>query len=89
MINLKNEDNQCFRRCHITHLNPPEKYPQRVKKTDKQYIDKLDYPRIEFPVSVKQYNRIEKQKNINDNVFDYEAKQPFQSIYQKNNLKMR
>ena len=88
MINLKNEDNQCFRRCHITHLNPPEKYPQRVKKIDKQYIDKLDYPRIEFPVSVKQYNRIEKQKNINVNVFDYESIQPFQSIYQKNNLKM-
>lgn len=59
------------------------------QKTDKQYTDKLDYPRIEFPVSVKQYNRIEKQKNINVNVFDYEAKQPFQSIYQKNNLKMR
>ena len=59
------------------------------KKTDKQYIDELDYPRIEFPVSVKQYNSIEKQKNINVNVFDYEAIQPFQSIYQKNNLKMR
>ena len=59
------------------------------KKTDKQYIDELDYPRIEFPVSVKQYNSIEKQKNINANVFDYEAIQPFQSIYQKNNLKMR
>ena len=59
------------------------------KKTDKQYVDELDYPRIEFPVSVKQYNRIEKQKNINVNVFDYEARQPFQSIYQKNNLKMR
>ena len=59
------------------------------KKTDKQYVDELDYPRIEFPVSVKQYNRIEKQKNINVNVFDYEAIQPFQSIYQKNNLKMR
>ena len=59
------------------------------KKTDKQYVDELDYPRIKFPVSLKQYNRIEKQKNINVNVFDYEAKQPFQSIYQKNNLKMR
>ena len=59
------------------------------KKTDKQYVDELDYPRIEFPVAVKQYNRIEKQKNINVNVFDYEAIQPFQSIYQKNNLKMR
>ena len=28
------------------------------------YINKLDYSNIEFPVSVKQYNKIEKQNNI-------------------------
>lgn len=32
---------------------------------------------IEFPVDVKQYNKIEKQNNININVFGYENKQPF------------
>ena len=40
-------------------------------------IDKLDYSGIEFPVTVKQYNKIEKQNNININVFGYEEKQPF------------
>ena len=30
LINLKNEDNECFRWCHIRHLNPKEKDPQRI-----------------------------------------------------------
>ena len=32
LINMKNKDNECFRWCHIRHLNPQQKYPQR--KTD-------------------------------------------------------
>ena len=77
LINLKNEDNECFRWCHIRHINPQDKNPQMIKKTDKQYVEKLDYTDIEFPVTVKQYNRIEKQNGINVNVFGYELKQPY------------
>ena len=77
LINMKNEDNECFRWCHIRHINPQEKYPQRIKKIDKQYVEKLDYKNIEFPVNVKHYNKIEKQNSININVFGYENKQPY------------
>ena len=77
LINMKNEDNECFRWCHIRHLNQQEKYPQRIKKTDKQYVEKLDYSNIEFPVNVKHYNKIEKQNSININVFGYENKEPY------------
>ena len=77
LINMKNEDNECFRWCHIRHINPQEKYPQRIKKTDKQYVRKLNYLGIEFPVGVKHYNKIEKQNSININVFGYEDKQPY------------
>ena len=77
LINMKNEDNECFRWCHIRHLNPQDKYPQRIKNVDKQYIKNLDYSGIEFPVTVKQYNKIEKQNEININVFGYEDKQPY------------
>ena len=59
LINLKNKDNECFRWCHIRHLNSQMKNPQRIKKCDKKYIEKLDYVRIEFPVTVTQYNKIE------------------------------
>ena len=77
LINMKNKDNECFRWCHIRHLNPQDKDPQRIKKTDKQYIKKLDYSSIEFPVTVKQINKIEKQNNISINLFGYEEKQKF------------
>ena len=77
LINLKNNDNECFRWCHIRHSNYQDKYPQRIKKVDKEYIDKLNYEGIEFPVTIKQLNKIEKQNEININVFGYEAKQPY------------
>ena len=77
LINMKNEDNECFRWCHIRRLNPQDKDPQRIKRCDKEYINKLDYSGIEFPVTVKQYNKIENQNEININVFGYENKQPY------------
>ena len=77
LINLQNKDNECFRWCHIRHSNPQEKDPQRIKKTDKKFISQLDYSNIEFPVTVKQINKIEKQNNICINLFGYEEKQKF------------
>ena len=47
---------------HIRHLNPQDKYPQRIKKSDKQYIKNLDYNGIEFQATIKQINTIEKTK---------------------------
>ena len=77
IINIKNNDDECFRWCHIRHLLPQNKDPQRIKKCDKKYVEKLDYSGIEFPVSVKQYNKIEKQNNIRVNVFGYEEGQRY------------
>ena len=87
LINMKNEDNECFRWCHIRHLNPQAKYPQRIKKIDKEYIDKLDYTGIDFPVTIKQFNKIEKQNKININVFGYEEKQPYPIYISKEKFK--
>ena len=77
LINLKNKDNECFRWCHVRHLNPRENNPQRIKKTDKAFMPQLNYEGIEFPVSVKHYNKVETQNNININVFGYENKQTY------------
>ena len=32
LINLQNKENECFRWCHIRHLNPMDTNPQRIKK---------------------------------------------------------
>ena len=77
LVNIKNKDNECFRWCHIRHSNPQDKNPQRITKTDKNFIEQLDYSNIEFPVTVKQINKIEKQNNIRINLFGYEEKQKF------------
>ena len=61
LINMENKDEECFRWCHIRHLNPQTKYPERIKKEDKNMIEKLDYSGIEFPISKKDYNKIEKK----------------------------
>ena len=58
-------------------LNPQEKYPQRIKKVDQAYVENLDYSGIEFPVEVKQCNKLDKQNSIRINVFSYENKKPF------------
>ena len=69
LINMKNEDKECFRWCHVRHLNPQTKYPERIKKEDKKMINELNYEGIEFPVSQKDYNKVEKQNSIRINVF--------------------
>ena len=77
LINIKNKDDECFRWCHIRHLNPQTEHPERIKKGDKQFIEGLNYEGIEFRVSQKHYNKVEKQNSIRINVFGYESKQPF------------
>ena len=32
LMNIKNKDDECFRWCHIRHLNPQKKDPQRIKR---------------------------------------------------------
>ena len=74
---MKNKDEECFRWCHIRHLNPQTKYPERIKKGDKKMINELNYDGINFPLSQKHYNKVEKQNSIRINVFGYENGQPF------------
>ena len=74
LINIKNKDYESFRWCQIRFLNPQGKDPQIIKRDDRHYINELDYFCIEFPVSIKQYNKIEKRNSIDVKVFGYEEK---------------
>ena len=60
LINLKNEDNECFRWCHIRHLNPQDVHPERTKKKQiRGIVQELNYQGVDFPVSLKDYEKIE------------------------------
>ena len=85
LINLKNKDNKCFMWCHIRHLNQQAKDPQRIKIVDKNFVSNVDYTGIEFPVTSKQYNKSEKQNNINVNVFSLKKQDIFPIYVTKEN----
>ena len=77
LINLKNEDNECFRWCHIRHLNPQEKNPQRIKKEDKIMIEKLDYSGIEFPILFT---------NTDSLTYEIETEDVYKDLWKKKDL---
>ena len=74
LTNIQNSDNKCFLRYHIRHLNLIDKNPQRITKEDKEFVSKLNYEGINFPVSKKEYCKIEVQNKTRINVFCYENK---------------
>ena len=75
IINMQNKDNKCFLWSVLRALNPKELNPQRI---DKKLMDKentLNIKGIEYPVSLKDLNKFEKQNpNITITVFGYEGK---------------
>ena len=74
LINIQNDDNKCFLWCHIRHLNLVDKNPQKITKEDREFVNKLNYEGINFPVSKKDYFKIEMSNKICINVFCYENK---------------
>ena len=70
-MNVKNYDNECFYWCHIRHLNPLDKNPQRITTKDREFIKELYYSGISFPVTIKQIYKIQKQNLIGISVFGY------------------
>jgi len=72
LINLKNEDNKCFSWCHVRHKKPKKVHPERIKISDKEFAQKLDYSGISFPVKLPDIPKIERHNTININIFGYE-----------------
>ena len=57
LINIKNEnDNECFRSCHLVYLFPDENHPQRISKYEK-YINKVKYDKNRFPSKNKRHSK--------------------------------
>ena len=72
LVNIKNNDNKCFLWCHIRHLNLIKTHPERITKIDKNMVNDLNYQSIKFPVSKRDYFKIEQKNNICINVLCYE-----------------
>ena len=61
IINMKNNDDKCFLWCVLRALNPCEKNPQRIDKKIKEKENTLNMDGIEYPVSLNDINKFEKQ----------------------------
>ena len=55
LINIKNNDQKCFLWCHVRNINPVNDHPGRIKKTDRDFANNLNYDGIEFPVQEKDF----------------------------------
>ena len=72
---MKNEDNRCFIWCVLRALNPVEKNKEKIDGTLKSKIDTLNTTGIEYPVSLSDINKFEKQNEIiSITVFGYNEK---------------
>ena len=75
IINMKNEDNKCFLWCVLRALNPSKNNPQRLDKELKGKENTMNMEGIEYPVSLKDLNKFEKQNpTISITVLGYEGK---------------
>ena len=74
IINMKNDDDKCFKWCVTRALNPSDKNPQRITKDLIEQSEKLDWSGIEFPVPAVAniLTKFERNNNICVNVFGYE-----------------
>ena len=79
LINLQNDDNECFRWCHIRHLNPLSHHNERITQKDRKMAQTLDYTGVTFPVTIRDMGKIEKQNKININAYVYNEDEKYVS----------
>ena len=77
LINIKNNDQKCFLRCHVRHINPVKTHPERTTLENKKLVNRFDHGGVGFPVRENDFSKIEKNNNICINVFYYESKLTF------------
>ena len=74
LITIQNNDNKCFLLCHVRHLNLDSVKLERITKKDREFVKKLNDNGVDFPVSKKDYGKIEILNGICANVFVMKTK---------------
>ena len=78
IINMKNCDNKLFLWSVLRALNPKNNHPERADAELREKENTLNMERIEYPVSLKDLGKFEKQNTtISITVFGYER----ESVY--------
>ena len=73
VINIKNDDDQCFKWSVTRSLNPVDKNAERITKELKDQSEELNWNGLKFPVELSQIGIFEKNNpRISVNVLGYE-----------------
>ena len=72
IINMKNQDEECFKWCVLRALNPKNIHPERVDNDLKSKQDTINMKGIHYPVNFRDIDRFESQNhNISISVVGY------------------
>ena len=80
IVNVKNQDNKCLEWALLSSLYPTHDNPQRVTKY-KDHEKELNFADIEFPVTLKDIPKVEKQNSLAINVFGYSESAGIHPLY--------
>ena len=73
IINMKNEDNECFKWSITRALNPKKDNPERITKVLREQSEELNWTGISFPTSLKDISKFESRNNdISVNIIGFE-----------------
>ncbi|XP_022810632.1 uncharacterized protein LOC111347672 [Stylophora pistillata] len=74
IINMQNEDEECFKWCVTRALYPVRSHPERITKILRNQTSHLVWDDIKFPMEVKSIHRFEKlNPGITVNVYMYDG----------------
>ena len=74
VINMKNNDDQCFKWSVVRALHPVDIHPERVSKELKDQSERLDWSGLKFPMKLDNIVIFEKfNPSISINVFGFEG----------------
>ena len=73
VINMKNEDNQCFKWAVTRGLNPVERNPQRITEELERQAEELNWDGIKFPTPCEErmYKKFEENNDVSLLVFGH------------------
>ena len=69
IINIKNDDQNCYLWCILAHLCPVEDHKNETSSYS-MHFNKLNLKGLEFPMKVKDIPKFENLNNLNVNVFE-------------------
>ena len=76
MVNMKNNDDQCFKWAVTRALHPVDNHPERITSELRKQAETLNWKGIEFPTpcSARCFDNFSKNNNISVLVFAYDNK---------------